>query len=92
MLLGKVTGNLWSTRKDEKLNGWKFLMVNILNQEEKSQGFLIAADNAGAGVGDKVLISQGNAARISAKNLEVPIDAMIVGVVDSTEEDGGGSA
>ena len=65
MLLGKVTGSLWSTRKDEKLNGWKFMMVDILNQEEQKQGFIIAADNAGAGIGDKVLISQGNAARIS---------------------------
>ena len=51
MLLGKVTGSLWSTRKDEKLNGWKFMMVDILNQEDEKQGFLIAADNAGAGVG-----------------------------------------
>jgi ethanolamine utilization protein EutN len=87
MLLGKVTGNLWSTRKDEKLNGWKFMMVEILDQNEKKQGFLIAADNAGAGVGDKVLVSQGSAARISAENLDVPIDAMIVGVVDATEEE-----
>lgn len=87
MLLGKVTGNLWSTRKDEKLNGWKFMMVDILNQEDEKQGFLIAADNAGAGVGDKVLISQGNAVRISAEDSNVPIDAMIVGVIDSTEEE-----
>ena len=87
MLLGKVTGSLWSTRKDEKLNGWKFMMVDILNQEDEKQGFLIAADNAGACVGDKVLISQGNAARISAEDPNVPIDAMIVGVIDSTEEE-----
>ena len=51
------------------------------------QGFIIAADNAGAGIGDKVLISQGNAARISAENPEVPIDAMIVGVIDAAEEE-----
>ena len=87
MLLGKVTGSLWSTRKDEKLNGWKFMMVDILNQGDEKQGFLIAADNAGAGVGDKVLISQGNADRISAEDPNVPIDAMIVGVIDSTEEE-----
>lgn len=87
MLLEKVTGSLWSTRKDEKLNGWKFMMVDILNQEEQKQGFIIAADNAGAGIGDKVLISQGNAARISAENPEVPIDAMIVGVIDAAEEE-----
>ena len=87
MILGEVTGSLWATRKDEKLNGGKFMMVDILDQKEEKQGFLIAADNAGAGIGDKVLISQGNAARISAKNSEVPIDAMIVGVIDSAEEE-----
>ena len=64
----------------------KFMMVDILNQEDEKR-FLIAADNAGAGVGDKVLISQGNAARISAEDPNVPIDAMIVGVIDSTEEE-----
>ena len=72
MLLGKVTGSLWATRKDEKLNGSKFML-------------LVAADNAGAGVGDLVLITQGMAARISAENEGIPIDAMIVGVVDSVE-------
>ena len=87
MLLGKVTGSLWSTRKDEKLNGLIFMMVDILNQGDEKQGFLIAADNAGAGFGDKVLISPGNAARISAEDPNVPIDAMIVGVIDSTEEE-----
>lgn len=39
MLLGKVTGSLWSTRKDEKLNGWKFMMVDILNQGDESKDF-----------------------------------------------------
>ena len=63
------------------------MMVDILNQEDEKQGFLIAADNAGAGVGDKVLISQGNAAGISAEDSNVPIDAMIVGDIDSTEEE-----
>lgn len=86
MLLGRVTGSLWSTRKDEKLNGWKFMLVEVWNTDtEEPAGSLVAADNAGAGVGDLVLITQGQAARISAENLETPIDAMIVGVVDSVE-------
>ncbi|WP_302372086.1 EutN/CcmL family microcompartment protein [Enterococcus asini] len=86
MLLGRVTGSLWSTRKDEKLNGWKFMMVEVWNTDTKEPaGSLVAADNAGAGIGDLVLITQGQAARISAENLDTPIDAMIVGVVDSLE-------
>ena len=88
MLLGKVTGSLWSTRKDEKLNGWKFMMVDIFESRgRKARIFNSLLTTAGNGVGDKVLISQGNAARISAEDPNVPIDAMIVGVIDSTEEE-----
>ena len=89
MLLGKVTGSLWATRKDEKLNGSKFMLVNM--NLEQAEGLLVAADNAGAGVGDLVLITQGMAARISAENEGIPIDAMIVGVVDSVETNNSGS-
>ena len=86
MLLGKVTGNLWSTRKDEKLSSWKFMVVSVLDEHAEVTGkTLIAADNAGAGFGDLVLVTQGTSARISAENLELPVDAMIVGVVDSLE-------
>ncbi|MGX7172592.1 EutN/CcmL family microcompartment protein [Enterococcus ratti] len=85
MLLGKVTGSLWSTRKDEKLNGWKLMMIDIVDENDIRQGFLVAADNAGAGIGDKVLVSQGQAARISATDSKIPIDAMIVGVIDTIE-------
>lgn len=88
MLLGKVSGSLWSTRKDEKLNGLKFMIVQIIDpKSEVSQGYLVAADNAGAGIGDQVLIAQGMAARISSGKTDIPIDAMIVGVVDSVETD-----
>ncbi|OJG19364.1 hypothetical protein RU97_GL000935 [Enterococcus canis] len=62
------------------------MLVEVWNTDtEEPQGSLVAADNAGAGIGDLVLITQGQAARISAENLETPIDAMIVGVVDSME-------
>ena len=92
MLLGKVTGSLWATRKDEKLNGSKFMLVKTWNMNlEQAEGLLVAADNAGAGVGDLVLITQGMAARISAENEGIPIDAMIVGVVDSVETNNSGS-
>ncbi len=45
----------------------------------------VAADNAGAGIGDIVLITKGGAARQSIGNREVPIDAAIVGIVDSID-------
>ena len=86
MEIGKVVGNVWATRKDEKLNGQTFLIVKLLaTKDTYKEGFLVAADNAGAGNGDLVLISKGSAARESLENKTTPVDATIVGIVDSLE-------
>lgn len=86
MEIGRVVGNVWATRKDEKLNGQKFLIVKLLkSKEEEKSGFFVAVDNIGAGVGDKVLITKGGAARQAIGNREVPIDAAIVGIIDSID-------
>ncbi|MDZ5253853.1 EutN/CcmL family microcompartment protein [Clostridium sp. LIBA-8841] len=86
MELGKVVGNVWATRKDEKLNGQKFLIVKILiSKHKEKEGLFVAVDNVGAGTGDTVLITKGGAARQSIGNREVPIDAAIVGIVDSID-------
>lgn len=86
MEIGRVVGNLWATRKDEKLNGHKFLIVKFLQTKtEERPGLFVAVDNAGAGVGDLVLVTKGGSARQSIGDLNVPIDAAIVGIVDSIE-------
>lgn len=86
MEIGRVVGNVWATRKDEKLNGQKFLIVKLLkSKEEEKPGFFVAVDNVGAGVGDRVLITKGGAARQAIGNREVPIDAAIVGIIDSID-------
>lgn len=86
MEIGKVVGNVWATRKDEKLCGQKLLVVKLLKDKESyKDGFLVAADNAGAGNGDLVLITKGSSARESLENRSVPVDATIVGVIDSLE-------
>ena len=69
MQIGRVVGNVWATRKDEKLNGQKFLIVKILiSKDKEKEGLFVAADNAGAGIGDTVLITNGSAARQSIGN------------------------
>lgn len=83
MLIGQVIGSLWATRKDEKLNGLKLMVVKPMYSRDS--GYIVAADNAGAGVQDVVLITKGSAARVSIEGKEVPIDAVIVGVVDSID-------
>lgn len=86
MVIGKVVGKLWSTRKDEKLNGQKFLIVNVMkNKSKMDDGFLVCADNVGAGTGDLVLIVKGGSARVSIGDKDIPIDTAIVGIIDTME-------
>lgn len=86
MVIGKVVGKLWSTRKDEKLNGQKFLIVNVMKNKSKiDDGFLVCADNVGAGTGDLVLIVKGGSARVSIGDKDIPIDTAIVGIIDTIE-------
>ncbi|TQR08740.1 EutN/CcmL family microcompartment protein [Psychrobacillus soli] len=89
MILGKVVGNTWATRKEDGLNGLKFLIVQPINingkrDEAKS---IIAVDRIGAGVNDIVLITQGSPASIIGER-KVPIDAVIIGIIDEKVESG----
>lgn len=84
--IGRVVGNVWATKKNEKLNGQKFLVIKILVTKEKERdGFFVASDIVGAGIGDLVLISKGGSARYAVGDRDVPIDAAVVGIVDSIE-------
>jgi ethanolamine utilization protein EutN len=78
MYIGKVTGMVVSTKKNSKLHGCKFLIVELNTKEE-----LVAVDNIGAGVGDRVIVTTGhNAIHGLEKKDMVPVDAIIVGIVD----------
>lgn len=86
MIVGEVVGSLWATRKDQKLNGLTFLVVKPLSYGKAVQrDYFVAADNAGAGIWDTVLVTKGSSARTSIANPDVPVDAVIVGIVDSIE-------
>ena len=83
MIVGKVVGNIVSTRKNEKLIGCKLMVIEPLSGMENAPGRMIAADNVGAGIGEMVLVATGSAARIGIDKESAPIDAAIVGIVDS---------
>ncbi|MEG1482668.1 EutN/CcmL family microcompartment protein [Clostridium sp.] len=88
MEIGRVVGNLWATRKDEKLSGQRFLVVKILESKDTvKNGLFVACDNVGAGNGDLVLITKGGAARQAIGVKDVPVDATIVGIIDSLDID-----
>jgi len=89
MLLGKVVGTLVATRKDEKLEGFKFLVVKRLDVENHETGdYVIAADAVQAGVGDVVLYATGSSARQTIMTDKKPCDAVLMAVVDTWEVHG----
>lgn len=82
MLAGKVVGSIVSTRKNDKLIGNKFMIVEIVDSMRAKEQKLIAVDNIGAGIGEYVLVAQGSAARIGCDMQDAPVDAAIVGIID----------
>ncbi len=86
MIMGKVIGNVWATRKEDALRGLKFLVIEPLDLYEKTAGStLVAIDIIGAGVGETVLVVQGSSARRIYGKEEIPVDAAVVGIIDSVE-------
>ncbi len=86
MYLGKVVGTVVSTSKNELLIGMKLLIVAELNEHKEPVGSTaIAVDTVGAGVGEIVIVATGSSARRILDNDNAPVDASIVGIVDSVE-------
>lgn len=91
MILARVTGTLTSEDKDAELADYKLLVVRPLDLLDADGGFelvdagedLIAVDRVDAGVGDRVLVvKEGNAARQITGRERVPLQAVVIGVVD----------
>lgn len=91
MILARVIGNVWSTRKDESLRGLKFLVVQPVTLSYLEDGTpqlrevgnsLIAADQIGAGEDEIVMVASGSSARQGLTDNNIPIDATIVGIID----------
>ena len=86
MILARVIGTVVATRKDPRLEGTKLLVVRTLSPEGKPEaGYLVAVDTVGAGVSDRVLVVQGSSARMAPECKERPVDAAIVGIVDTVQ-------
>ena len=83
MIICKVIGNVWSTKKDDDLEGMKLMIVKTPNKNDTDS--FVAADFVGAGIGETVLVVTGSTARCATKNGAAPIDAAIVGIVDSQD-------
>ena len=94
MFIAKVAGSVVSTQKVESLVGYKLLVVEPYRLEPENRKSLsttgrtfVAVDTLGAGAGDYVLLTQGSSARLTDETRQLPIDAVVVGIVDQVRVD-----
>jgi microcompartment protein CcmK/EutM len=87
MILAKVIGNVVSTRKEPKIEGIKFLLLEKVNPTtlQGSGDYLVAMDSVGAGIGEVVFYVAGSSSRMTAVTEGKPSDATIVAIVDAIE-------
>ena len=87
MQLGRVIGTLVATQKHRKLEGAKLLLVQPLTLDNQPRGVpVLTIDSVGAGVGERVLIViEGRAAGDALRRKAAPVDAAIIGIVDTVE-------
>ena len=86
MILGRVIGTVWSTKKDENLIGSKLLIVRQLDLDfQEKSNFLIAIDSVGAGEGEIVLVASGSSARQTTITKNKPVDAVVMAIVDKLD-------
>ena len=92
MLLARVIGSLVSTKKDEMMKGRKLLVLRPLLVDEADPvqfrpgpGTIVAVDAMGAGMDEIVLVCQGSSARQTTGMKSLPVDAAVVGIVDTVE-------
>ena len=86
MKIALVIGSTISTIKDEVIQGRKLLIVRNTDTGGKPTGDpYIAVDTVSAGTGDLVMVTDGSSARYTSQTTNAPVDAVIVGVIDSLE-------
>src|SRR5438094_5360117 len=88
MILGRIVGTVVATRKDPRLEGKKLLVVKPVSPEGADEaGYIVAIDTVDAGFRETVLIVSGSSARLAAECKDRPVDAAIVGIVDTVDLD-----
>lgn len=92
MILARVEGSVVATKKNAKMTGGKFLLIRPLvidspaaREFKPGTVTLVAVDSLGAGQGEMVLVVQGSSARLAATDKDLPVDAVIIGIVDTVD-------
>ena len=94
MFVAKVTGSLVSTQKVDAMVGRKLLVVEPYRLDAKTRTSLVttgrtfvSVDTVGAGEGEYVLVTQGSSARLTPDTKNLPVDTVIIGIVDTVHVD-----
>jgi ethanolamine utilization protein EutN len=92
MFLARVTGSVVATQKVATMTGHKLLCVEPYKVDDKDTGRLaptgrtfVVVDSLGAGLGEMVLICQGSSARLTPETEKLPVDAVVIGLVDTVD-------
>lgn len=87
MIIAKVVGTVVATRKDPRLVSTKLLIARAVDPKGTPEGgsYVVAVDTVDAGFGETVLIVSGSSARMASGMKDCPVDAAIVGIIDTVE-------
>ncbi|HJO27106.1 MAG: ethanolamine utilization protein EutN [Planctomycetes bacterium] len=91
MLLGTVVGNLWATQKDDTLEGLRLLIVRPFTTDgDASAETMVAVDPLGAGIGERVLVVFGRAARhVIGRGHDIGFQTAVAAIIDEAQLEGG---
>jgi ethanolamine utilization protein EutN len=92
MFLARVEGSVVATKKDPAMSGRKLLLLRPQLVDDKDPtkfrpgvNTVVAVDSVGAGIGELVLFCQGSSARLAPNLKDAPVDAVIIGIVDTVD-------
>jgi ethanolamine utilization protein EutN len=92
MFLAKVEGAVVATKKDPSMSGRKLLLLRPQLVDDKdatklraAANTIVAVDSVGAGAGELVMYTQGSSARLAPNLKDAPVDAVVIGIVDSVD-------
>ena len=92
MFLARVEGSVVATKKDPSMDGRKLLLLRPQLVDDKDPtkfrpgtNTIIAVDSVGAGIGELVMFCQGSSARLAPNLKDAPVDAVIIGIVDTVD-------
>ena len=82
MITARLTNHIWSTRKAESLNGLILMQAEIIGGGTDTGRKIIVVDIISAGIGDRVVVTTGSSARRMLGDDNMPVDAVVVGIID----------